>query len=216
MEQVELKKLAQNLARPEGETGIEIGEMMHRTNIGMTMESICALLIEDHEHILEIGHGNAAHVEHILDKAQDVRYTGIDISATMHDEAKSKNAKFGDQAQFILYDGNRLPFEDKTFDKICTVNTVYFWKQPATFLKEIYRVLKKHGTFVLTYGQRHSMEQLPFTEYGFTLYSNDEMEELISGSPFKRMKISEKEEQVSSKTNQKTITRTYTVLTIKK
>ena len=89
MEQEELKKLAQNLARPEGETGIEVGEMMHRTNIGMTIESICALLIEDHEHILEIGHGNAAHVEHILDKAQDVRYTGIDISATMHDEALS-------------------------------------------------------------------------------------------------------------------------------
>ncbi|MDQ1096540.1 MULTISPECIES: class I SAM-dependent methyltransferase [Chryseobacterium] len=216
MDRDELKKLAQHLARPEGETGIEVGEMMHRTNIGMTTESIHAMLIEDREHILEIGHGNAAHVQYILDKAQQIQYTGIDISETMHHEAKKQNERFGSQVQFVLYDGSRLPFEDKAFDKIFTVNTVYFWKQPTAFLNEIYRVLKKHGTFILTYGQRHSMEKLPFTEYDFTLYSNDEMEELISGSPFKRMKISEKEEQVTSKTGQKTITRIYTVLTIKK
>jgi hypothetical protein len=40
MEKEELKILAQNLANPQGEKGIEIGEMMNATNIGMTLESI--------------------------------------------------------------------------------------------------------------------------------------------------------------------------------
>ncbi|GEN77753.1 class I SAM-dependent methyltransferase [Chryseobacterium hagamense] len=216
MDQEKLKILARNLANPEGEKGIGTGEMMNATNIGMTLESIQALLIEDSEHILEIGHGNAAHVKSILNRAQNIRYTGIDISGTMHQEALKLNDDFKDQADFLLYEGEKLPFEDKTFDKILTVNTVYFWKQPVDYLNEIYRVLKKTGTFVLTFGQRDFMEKLPFTQFGFTLYSTDEMEETVSKSCFKRMTVSEREEEIKSKTGDETITRNYTILTIKK
>lgn len=216
MDTEKLKILAQNLAHPQGEKGIEIGEMMNETNIGMTLESIKTLLIEDNEHILEIGHGNAGHVRNILNKAIDVKYTGIDISETMHHEAIKLNKDFENQAEFVLYEGAELPFKDKTFDKIFTVNTVYFWEKPTDFLNEIYRVLKDNGTFVLTFGQRDFMEKLPFTQFGFTLYNTDEMEETVSKSYFKRMKISERQEEVKSKTGEETITRNYTILTIKK
>ncbi|MGE4513300.1 MAG: class I SAM-dependent methyltransferase, partial [Chryseobacterium sp.] len=126
------------------------------------------------------------------------------------------NEPFKDKANFVLYEGEKLPFGDKVFDKIFTVNTVYFWKDPVQYFNEIYRVLKDNGTFVLTFGQRDFMEKLPFTQFGFTLYNTDEMEETVSQSHFKRMKISEREEQVKSKTGDETITRNYTILTIKK
>lgn len=216
MEEKDLKILAQHLANPQGEAGIKIGEMMNATNIGMTVESIETLLIEDGESILEIGHGNAAHVKSLLNLAKDLKYTGIDISETMHSEALRLNDEFKNQAEFVLYEGTKLPFEDQTFDKIFTVNTAYFWKQPVDYLNEIYRVLKDSGTFVLTFGQRDFMETLPFTQYDFKLYNSDEMEETVSKSHFKRMKISEKEEQVQSKAGGETVTRLYTVLTIKK
>lgn len=216
MEKEELKILAQNLANPQGEKGIEIGEMMNATNISMTLESIRTLLIEDNEHILEIGHGNAGHLKSVLNLAQNLRYTGIDISETMHNEAKKLNKDFKDKADFVLYEGRKLPFKDESFDKIVTVNTVYFWEDPVEFLNEIYRVLKDSGTFVLTFGQRDFMEKLPFTAYDFTLYNNNEMEELVSKSHFKRMKTSEKEEEIKSKTGNETIQRIYTILTIKK
>jgi len=216
MEKEELKILAQNLANPQGEKGIEIGEMMNATNISMTLESIRTLLIEDNERILEIGHGNAGHVKNILGLAQNLHYTGIDISETMHQEAKRLNKEFDSQAEFILYEGKKLPFQEETFDKIFTVNTVYFWENPVEYLNEIYRVLKDDGTFVLTFGQRDFMEKLPFTAYDFKLYSNAEMEQLVSESHFKRMKTSEKEEEIKSKTGNETIQRIYTILTIKK
>jgi len=216
MEQKDLKILAQNLANPQGEKGVEIGEMMNATNIGMTQESIKMLLIEDDEYILEIGHGNAGHVKSLLSLAQNVKYTGIDISETMQHEAKRLNENFKSQADFILYEGRKLPFEDEVFDKIFTVNTVYFWDNPVEFLNEIYRVLKNTGTFVLTFAQRDFMEKLPFTKFNFKLYNNDEMEELISESRFKRIKISEKEEEIKSKTGDELIKRNYTVLIIKK
>lgn len=216
MDTEKLKILAQNLANPEGEKGIEIGEMMNETNIGMTLESIAALLLEDDERILEIGHGNAGHVKSIISKAQNLQYAGIDISETMHNEAKKLNETFKNQAEFVLYEGEKLPFQDQNFDKIFTVNTVYFWKNPINFLNEIYRVLKSNGTFVLTFGQKYFMEKLPFTQFNFRLYNTDEMEEIVSKTKFKRMKISEKQEEVKSKTGDETITRNYTILTIKK
>lgn len=216
MEQNELKILAQNLANPQGEKGIEIGEMMNAINIGMTLESIKTLLIEDNENILEIGHGNAGHLQDILNKAKNLRYTGIDISETMNKEARKINADLKDQSEFILYDGKNLPFGDSVFDKIFTVNTVYFWDNPVDYLNQIYRVLKKNGTFVLTFGQKDFMDKLPFTAYHFTLYNNEDLADIISQSPFKRMKISEKEEEINSKTGDGLIKRIYTVLTIKK
>ncbi|MDR6457208.1 ubiquinone/menaquinone biosynthesis C-methylase UbiE [Chryseobacterium vietnamense] len=216
MEKDELKILAQNLANHQGGKGIEIGEMMNATNISMTLESIKTLVIDDGQQMLEIGHGNAAHLKSIMSLAKNLRYTGIDISETMHKEAKRLNKEFESEADFVLYEGKKLPFQDESFDKIFTVNTVYFWDNPIEFLNEIYRVLKDDGTFVLTFGQREFMEKLPFTEYDFTLYSNSEMEELISKSHFKRMKTSEKEEEIKSKTGNETIQRIYTILTIKK
>jgi SAM-dependent methyltransferase len=155
-------------------------------------------------------------VKSILNKAKNLKYTGIDISETMHKEAQRFNEDIKNQAEFILYEGKIFPFEEKTFDKIFTVNTVYFWKEPVKFLNEIYRILKDNGTFVLTFAQRNFMESLPFTKYEFTLYSTSEMEEMVSKSHFKRMKVSEKSELVKSKAENETIRRIYTVLTIKK
>ncbi|WP_027386381.1 class I SAM-dependent methyltransferase [Chryseobacterium gregarium] len=216
MEKEDLKKLARQLANPQGEKGIEIAGIMNDTNIGMTIESIKTLLIEDDETILEIGHGNAAHVKYLIKKARNLRYTGIDISETMHHEAGRLNQEYEDQVDFVWYEGKKLPFSDKTFDKIFTVNTVYFWEEPVQYLNEVYRVLKDKGIFVLTFGQKEFMERLPFTQFDFTLYSTLEMEETVSQSRFTRMKISEREEQVKSKTADETITRNYTILTIKK
>ena len=117
MEQNELKILAQNLANPQGEKGIEIGEMMNETNLGMTLESIKALSVEDGNHILEIGHGNGRHVENLLARAENLRYIGIDISETMHIEAEKNNTKFQDKAEFVLYEGEILPFRIKLSTK---------------------------------------------------------------------------------------------------
>lgn len=42
-----------------------------------------------------------------------------------------------------------LSFADDTFDKITTVESFYFWPAPQENLKEVRRVLKPGGTFVL-------------------------------------------------------------------
>ena len=214
MTEQELKILAQQLSNPEGEIGKEVAKMMNETNISMTKESIKALYLTDNESVLELGHGNAGHLPYLLDFADNIQYTGLEISETMKSEAESINSKYLSQANFQLFDGNKIPFENESFDKIMTVNTIYFWENPVEFFNEIYRVLKKDGSFVLTFAKKDFMKNLPFTA-DFRLYNYEDVEELVAQTNFKRMIRSDKEEWITSKTGT-FVKREYKVLTIKK
>ena len=180
----------------------------------MTKETIKALILTDNEKVLELGHGNAGHLTYLLDFAENISYTGLEISETMKIEAENINQKYLSQAKFQLYDGNKIPLENESFDKIMTVNTIYFWENPVEFLNEIYRVLNEHGSFVLTFAKKDFMKNLPFTA-DFKLYNYEDVELLISQTNFKRMIKSDKEEFITSKSGEQ-VKREYIVLTIKK
>ena len=214
MTENELKILAKQLSNPEGEVGKDVAKMMNETNNSMTKETIKSLLLTDNESVLELGHANAGHLSYLLDFAENINFTGLEISETMKSEAESINQKYLSQAKFQLYDGKKIPFEDESFDKIMTVNTIYFWESPVDFLNEIYRVLKEHGSFVLTFAKKDFMKTLPFTA-DFKLYNYEDIELLISQTNFKRMIKSEKVELITSKSGEQ-VKREYNVLTIKK
>ena len=42
-----------------------------------------------------------------------------------------------------------MPFADGTFDRIITVESFYFWPSPQTDLREVRRVMKQSGRFLL-------------------------------------------------------------------
>lgn len=181
-----LKKLATQLSCPQNEEGIEVANMMHDSNIGMTRKTITALNIAKGDLILELGHGNCKHLSEILTGAENISYYGLEISELMKNEAAENNiaAIQGNQASFHLYDGKKIPFSENTFDKILTVNTIYFWENPETFIQEIYRVLKPNGLFAIGFADKNFMETLPFTSYGFNLYHKEKLNSLIGTTRF--------------------------------
>ena len=186
MEKEQLAELASQLSHPTGEKGNEIAHMMHETNIGMTKNAVLNLDLAPTDSILELGHGNAGHLEFLFAQCQQIHYTGLEISTLMHEEARKANQSFVDaeKASFVLYDGTKFPFEDNRFGKCFTVNTVYFWKNPTELLSELSRVLKPKALFSLTFSHRSFMETLPFTPFGFTLYNPDEVMKLVDKSSF--------------------------------
>lgn len=209
----DLKDIARQLACPEGEHGIKTGEMMHASNIGMTSAAIDALNLQNDAVILEIGHGNGAHIEYLLKQANDIRYFGGDISETMIAAAKRINSTFIEtgNVDFQLTDGHTLSYADSFFDGIFTVNTIYFWQNPNAYLLEIKRVLKPGGKLVLCFADKTFMEKLPFTPYGFTLYGLEKVQQLLAESGFTIKNTTKNLDQVQSKTGEK-VERTYYVV----
>ncbi|WP_293744985.1 class I SAM-dependent methyltransferase [uncultured Pedobacter sp.] len=209
----ELKNIAKQLSCPEGEHGIKTGEMMHTSNIGMTSSAINALDLQNNETVLEIGHGNGGHIAQLFSRAENINYFGADISATIIAEAEKNNQVFLAQGnvQFKLTDGNSLPFHNHQFDKIFTVNTIYFWKNPCEYLAEIKRTLKPNGILALCFADKSFMQNLPFISYGFTLYEVEKVKELLESAGFEIKNTFKKTEQVKSKTGEQ-VEREYHVM----
>ncbi len=200
----DFKAIAAQLARPEGEQGLEAVALMNQNNAFMNRVAIDLLQCEADDRVLEIGPANGRFAPYILQQAKGVQYTGADISETMVNEARRLNAADieSGRTHFVLFDGNRFPFDDHSFDKAVTVNTVYFWQDPARQLKEIHRVLKPDGVLSLALGSRAFMEKLPFTRYGFTLYSLKEVTTLLEKHGFIVADVQTKQETARSNTGE--------------
>jgi len=164
--------IARQLSHPQGEDGMKIAGNMHVNNGGMIQCCIDLLDCRDQDKVLEIGHGNGGYVPYLLSRAAGLQYYGLDISETMLQAAREMNSGLVAEglAHFILGNGLELPYDDQFFDKVYTVNTLYFWEDPQVQMLEIYRVLKPGGRFSIGIRSKAFMEQLPFTQYGFRLY----------------------------------------------
>lgn len=217
MKKEELQAIAAQLKHPTGEKGIEMANMMHETNINMTCHSVQNLNIKAGNSILELGHGNAGHLEFVLEQAENLKYYGLEMSELMFQEARQINRNFVSQKQafFSLYDGNIIPFEDTFFDKIFTVNTIYFWQEPEKLLSEIYSVLKPNGVFCITFAEENFMRTLPFTQYEFKLYSTEKVQKLVQKTLFKIVCKETLTEKVKTRTGE-LVDRDFTTIVLEK
>lgn len=209
----ELQELASQLSNPKGDFGVELATEMGKTNLGMTKSAMHALRIKPGDQILEIGHGNAAHLGYLLSLSPEISYTGLEISKTMHQEAKDLNSHLAKEGmiRFCRYEGEKIPFVDNSFTKIFTVNTVYFWINPTAFAKEIGRVLHPSGRFVLAFGQKTFMKNLPFTQFGFRLYDTSDLVDLLEKAGMLLENAEDIQEEVRSRSGE-SLKRDYTVL----
>ena len=201
-EQVTLSELAQQLRCPSGEFGQQLGSSMHQSNLTMTQSAIALLDIGDSDSVLELGHGNAGHLKELLQQADNIRYCGLEISPLMYEQASLLNQPLTNDydIEFGLYDGLTLPFADKQFDKIFSVNTLYFWQDPKQLMDELARCLKVGGVLVLSYGQKQFMQTLPFVGSEFALYDDNEVSELTQNTPLKISKFEHQQDKAISKT----------------
>jgi len=212
-----LEELALQLKHPHGPKGVEIAKMMNDTNIRMTLHSIERLNILDNESILELGHGNCGHLVYVFEQNNNLIYYGLETSELMLQESKRINQQFtnNQQASFYLYDGLAIPFPDSSFEKIFTVNTIYFWTNPVFLLSELYRVLKTNGILNITYMHENFMQQLPFAQFGFTFYDNENIMQLINETQFKVFSSDTQAENFKNKSGSFT-ERKYTTISLTK
>jgi len=209
----QLKAMAAQLSCPTGEDGLRTADMMHLTNIGMTMHTAYALQVKENDSILELGHGNGRHIAQILALAENLTYFGLEISELMSVEANSANDS--KNALFYRYDGEHIPFDEGQFSKVMTVNTIYFWQNPVDLLKEVYRTLKIDGCFCIGFAQKEFMQTLPFTAYGFNLYDDAKLKNLVGQTSFKLIDLRSYTEEVPTRAGEM-VERTYSVAVLKK
>jgi demethylmenaquinone methyltransferase/2-methoxy-6-polyprenyl-1,4-benzoquinol methylase len=98
------------------------------------------------------------------------KITGLDISSGMleigKNKVKAKNLE--EKINMVLGDSENMPFKDNTFDAITVAFGVRNFETLENGLKEIYRVLKPSGTFVIL--ETSVPTKTPFKQ-GYNLYT---------------------------------------------
>ena len=208
----QLQAIESQLSCPHGDTGLDFAHMMHNTNLGMTQAGFAALQLPISANLLEIGHGNAAHLP-LLQQIAGLHYTGLEISNLMQQEAMRLNqaAVAAHMAEFLHYDGSTLPQFSQLFDGILCVNTVYFWAQPTAFLQALRPQLKPTGRLSLVYMDEDYMHSLPFVGERFQVYSVSALQDLVCQAGFVLLETQDRQDQVAMKDTGKLIDRHYHV-----
>jgi arsenite methyltransferase len=148
--------------------GAVIRLLMNRHNARMNAFAVRQLKLEPADRVLEIGFGGGATLPSLMDSARFV--AGVDRSGDVIGWARRRfehHIKAG-RADFRHGDVEALPFDSAAFDKVCTVNTVYFWSSLEAGFAEIYRVLRPRGRVAVGFLPKERMDRMGMPEDIFT------------------------------------------------
>ncbi len=113
--------------------------------------------IKPSDSILDVGTGTGV-VALLAAKiiAENGTVHGIDLSEGMLATATTKAEKLGleEKVKFSQMDAENLEFEAETFDTVVSLFALLHFPNPLTALKEIYRVMRPGGRFVIAIGSR--------------------------------------------------------------
>jgi ubiquinone/menaquinone biosynthesis C-methylase UbiE len=144
------------------------------------------LALQENDHVLEIGFGTGKFINEIAKLLNKGLIEGIDLSNTMVAVAKRKNKKYIANGKVIIKQGDfeKTPYNDDSFDKICSANTIYFWPNPDNYTKRIFRILKPGGKLILAFEDKDQLESRPISTDVFKFYSLDEIKNLLNRNEF--------------------------------
>lgn len=145
--------------------------------------------------ILEIGFGSGKLIHGMAEIITEGIIEGIDFSDAMLHQARKLNKQYISDGTVKLQKGEccNLPYGNNLFDKGCSVNTLYFLKEPEKCFLEIYRTLKPKGKIVIGFRDNKQMNHLNLDKDIFNTYSLDEVVDLLTNSGFSNVQIVKKD-----------------------
>ena len=186
------KIIAQQLRRPSGLPGrLFMAALLNRANARHIQQTIDLLDLQASDHVLDAGFGGGLSFRLMLPHLPLGWLAGVDVAPIMVHQAARRFAAFIHTGKLTLCTADiaHLPYRRGRFDKICTINTIYFWDDPIACLAELRRILTADGQLVVAM-EAHDQRQAPrFTQYGFAHYTSDDLQHLLKQAGFSQCTI---------------------------
>ncbi len=179
---------AEQLARPSGLFGrFVMGRFLNVTTTAHNQLVLKQLAISPADRVLEVGFGGGALLERILRLAPEGSAAGVEISEEMISSARLRFRTQIAAGRVELHLGKveSLPYPDSSFDKACSVNTIYFWPDLALALSEFARVIRPGGLLVLGFVSSDDVRRAGLDQQGFIPYSSDEVAAALTAQGFR-------------------------------
>jgi SAM-dependent methyltransferase len=186
--------IARQSACPSGVFGRLLARVMAAETARDNDIALRLLELAPADHALEIGFGHGRTVARAARQVSEGFIAGVDASLDMVRSAAWINRRLirAGRVELRQADAARLPFTDGRFEKVYSVHTIYFWADPDEQLREVRRVLKSGGRFVL--GFRFDEEALKkFPGPIYTFYPAEDVLARLIKAGFAHVRIEEQQ-----------------------
>ncbi|MDR1317941.1 MAG: class I SAM-dependent methyltransferase [Spirochaetales bacterium] len=191
-----LKRWMENLRKPRGFTGRMLLAGMNVGHSGLSRWGLRHLAIGPPDHILDIGCGGGKNVARMLKLAGKGKVCGLDYSEVSVKKTTGLNRKAvrAGRSEIRLGSVSENPWPDNTFDTVTAFETVYFWPDFASDIREVRRVLKPGGIFFICNEMGKPEEgEAPYQYWiktlGLTTYTASDFQKLLTEAEFIDVKI---------------------------
>jgi SAM-dependent methyltransferase len=121
------------------------GAGMAEDHLPITLPVLDRMAIEPTHNILDVGCGAGWLSRLLAERAPQGRIVGMDVSNEMIRLARRACADL-EHALFIEGPAEQIPWEANFFQRAISVESAYYWPDPARALREIFRVLADGGS----------------------------------------------------------------------
>ena len=136
---------------PRGRQGRIVAALMNRGHKTLTTWGLTHVVIQSNITILDVGCGGGKTVNRLAEMTPQGKVFGVDYSSDMVEYTRKLNRKLVEQGRVEIVEGSadRTGLPSDTFDLVTACETYYFWPSLPNAFKEILRVLKPDGTFLM-------------------------------------------------------------------
>ena len=183
--------IARHGGMPAGWLGRVVASIMERETAAINRHAIALLDPQVGEAVLDIGTGNGLSLRHLARCVREGTVVGVDHSPVMCRRAENSNKSLINEGpvSVVCACSDDLPFETGHFDAAMSVHTLYFWDPAEPHLKEIARILRPGGKFVLVFRPDSDPATSNFPRSVYKFRSIEEVEDLLISCGFENVRF---------------------------
>ena len=138
---------ANETLRKEFNTWADVGkgESMEHEHRPIVEPMLAMMQFAPGEAILDVGCGGGWLVRELASRVPQGRILGMDLSDEMVERARRASSP-ARNAEFVVGSVDAIPRAPDSFDKVISVESSYYWPDPAAGIREVFRVLRPGGS----------------------------------------------------------------------
>ena len=187
----------ENTRKPTGFGGKVMVNMMNLFHAPLADWGMKFLPLSSNAKVLDCGCGGGANMKRLLKKCPQGTVKGIDYSPVSVEKSQKVNGAAIAEGRCTVLQGSvaDMMFADSWFDAVTAFETVYFWPDLPRCFREVYRVLKGGGTFLIcneSNGDTDKDEKWTEIIGGMVIYKDIELKAYLEQAGFHDVQIHKK------------------------